>query len=161
MKKNAKSACPLCASRYRSAANSMRELGASTTEIADCCGIDPASVEGHFTTCLKPAALSENDKLLGGTDDELRALLRDAEENYHAATVSGNQAAASSSLNVRLRILAALGNREQMSAERQVSEGDDPTDPRTWTPERSEWVRQYFDSVLSREARQLGKETVQ
>lgn len=139
--------CPLCDSRSRAAANSMRALGANTSEIASACGCEEDTVRNHFDHCL--ATRDEPPDSLGGTDVELRVLLRDAEENFHTSVLQGNSAAASASLNVRLRILSELGERERLRARQKADAEDcDPARPSSWTTERATWVVRYLDEIL-------------
>lgn len=148
-RKKVASPCSLCDSPLRSAAASMRALGAGIDEIAASCGLTIGEVQRHFDSCFAPRATNDDTPALGGSDAELEALLRDSAESYHAATIAGNSAAAASSLNVRLRILTALGAREQLRAEQEANEAIfDPSKPETWSEQRANWVRKYLDAVL-------------
>ena len=148
--------CALCISPLRSAASSMRQLQATDEEISASCGIPVEVVVRHFAHCLTQVSGGENEPL-SGTDPELRALLRDAEENYHSSVLSGNQASAASSLNVRLRILSALGARELLREARQTSDaGFDASDPDTWSAAQKTFLLAISDAMVADHEKLVG-----
>ena len=139
--------CTLCNHPQRVAAASMKELGATTEEIATALHLDAADVEQHFHDCLPPL----NDDPRSASDGDLSGLLRHASELYHSSVLMGNYVSASSALAVRLRTLNEIERRAEAKSERQeLLLGADPTDPRTWPDELARFINSYIDGVLSR-----------
>lgn len=130
--------CAVCQSANRAALLSMKELGASIGEIADAGGFDSATVLRHF-------------EHISTGDDDTSKTLRDSEELYFAATLSGNLSAASSALSVRQRIIAEKNRTRATEGKRKSALGTaDPRNPHTWPAELAEFLRLVQDDIVRR-----------
>jgi hypothetical protein len=128
----------------------MKELGATTEEIATALHLDAADVEQHLSACLPPL---NADPGSSASDGDLSALLHHATELYHSSVLMGNYVSASSALAVRLRTLNEIERRAEAKSERQeLLLGADPTDSRTWPEPVSRFINLYLDSILERTA---------
>lgn len=144
--------CPLCCHPQRVSGASMRELGASDSEVATALQLDEACVSRHFTSCVKTIPLNpEEIGTVEGSDQQLQVLLQNATELYHSSVLTGNYVSASSSLAVRLRCLAEIGRRAETRAK---NRGEiltaDVEDCSTWDPDLRDWVFRYQNSILDR-----------
>lgn len=131
---------------------SMHELGARMEEIAAATGLDAGDIDRHFLKCIPP---SDTVDPRSASDAELNSLLRHATELYYGATLQNNLVAASSSLGVRLRCIAEIGQREAARAERAgLLDGVDPvnTPLSEWPKELAAFTRAYLDGIVERAA---------
>jgi hypothetical protein len=141
--------CLVCVSTSRIAAMSMRELGATTEEISTATGLDSEDIDRHFRDCVPPAVADHDPH--SASDAELEALLRHSTELYYGATLQNNLVAASSSLNVRLRVLNEMAERgARREKHEELLEGADPCDPDTWPAALAHFIRLRDDDLIRR-----------
>ena len=135
--------CDICRSPQRLALLSMKELGATTAELAEAGNFTPAMIELHFATHVN---------VQSGTDDpNVDQALTDAQELFFTATLSGNLNAAASALSVRGRLLNDMRRRKESTAKRKnLIENADPCDPHTWPAELAEFIQAVQDDIVRR-----------
>jgi len=139
--------CAACMSEARAAVSAMRDLGASTTQIASAAQLSVEVVEQHFARCVPPIICGEE------SDEELAQLLRDSTELYYAAVIGSAWPAASSALAVRLRALTELARRTEIRAQQGgLLDGSDPLRPETWGPQLSAFINTYIEDIIRRAA---------
>jgi len=152
MIQNPDPSCPMCNHEQRAAASAMLRCGASYQEIATAFQMsDVDAIEKHFRDHAPLPALSVDPH--NASDAQLASLLNDSSELYYSAALQNNLPAASSSLAVRLRCIAEMGEREAKREKRDnLLEAADPHDPHTWTDELHKFIAAYMDGILARRA---------
>lgn len=150
MMQNPDPTCAMCNHEQRAAASAMLRIGASFQEIATAFQMsDVDAIEKHFRDHAPLPALAVDPR--NASDAQLASLLNDSSELYYSAALQNNLPAASSSLAVRLRCIAEMGERETARDKReQLLEGADPCDPHTWPDELHKFIAAYMDGILTR-----------